>query len=70
MGSFFQHGNEAARYERAISSLSDGTGASLAEVRVLFEQAFARLEMGAKVRSHLLVLTASNVRAILHQRRN
>ena len=65
MSSLFERGNEAARHERAISSLSDGTGASLAKVRVLFTQEFSRLELGAKVRSYLSVLTASSVRAML-----
>jgi hypothetical protein len=67
MSSPLQRGHEAAKHERAISSLSDRTGASLAEVRVLFARELARLELGAKVRSYLAVLTASNVRATLRR---
>lgn len=51
--------------ERAIRSLSDRTGASLAEIRALFSQELARLELDAKIRSYLPALTASNVRALL-----
>ena len=65
MSSLFEVGKEAARHERAMSSLCDRTGAPLAEVRSLFVQEFSRLELGAKVRSYLAVLTASNVRAML-----
>jgi hypothetical protein len=65
MGSLFERGSEAVRHERAISSLSDGTGAPLARVRALFAQEFSRLELGAKVRSYLSVLATSKVRALL-----
>jgi ribosomal protein L34E len=51
-----------------MSSLCDRTGAPLAEVRSLFAQEFSRLELGAKVRSYLTVLTASNVRALLRRK--
>ncbi len=51
-----------------MSSLCDRTGAPLAEVRSLFAQEFSRLELGAKVRSYLAVLTASNVRAMLRRK--
>lgn len=51
-----------------MSSLSDGTGAPLAEVRTLFVQEFAALETGAKVRSYLTVLTTSRVRRQLRRR--
>ena len=59
---------EAVRHERAMSSLSDRTGAPLAEVRNLFAQEFTRLELGAKVRSYLTILTAANVRAMLSRK--
>ena len=65
MSSLLEPGKEAVRHEHAMSSLSDRTGAPLAEVRSLFAQEFSRLELGAKVRSYLGVLTASNVRAML-----
>lgn len=65
MSSLLERGGEAVRHERAISSLSDRTGASLARVRLLFAQELARLELGAKVRSYLSVLAASKVRATL-----
>lgn len=68
MSPLFEPGKEAVRHERAMSSLSDRTGAPLAEVRRLFAQEFARLELGAKVRSYLAVLTASNVRALLRRK--
>jgi hypothetical protein len=51
--------------EQVIRSLSVRTGVSTAEVRTLFSQEFARLELGAKVLSYLPALTASNVRAML-----
>ncbi len=65
MSSLFDPGKEAVRHERAMSSLCDRTGAPLAQVRSLFVQEFARLELGAKVRSYLGVLAASHVRAML-----
>jgi hypothetical protein len=73
MSSLFEPGKEALRHERAMSeramsSLCDRTGAPLTEVRSLFAQEFSRLELGAKVRSYLTVLTASNVRAMLRQK--
>ena len=51
--------------ERVIHSLSGRTGVSPADVRTLFSQEYARLQLGAKVRSYLPALTASNVRALL-----
>ena len=68
MSSLPERGKEAVRQERAISSLRDRTGAPLVEVRRLFAQEFSRLELGAKVRSYLSVLTASNVRAMLRRK--
>jgi hypothetical protein len=68
MSSLFEADKDAVRHERAMSSLSDRTGAPLAEVRRLFAQELSRLELGAKVRSYLGVLTASNVRAILRRK--
>jgi hypothetical protein len=47
--------------------LRDRTGAPLAEVRSLFTKEFSRLELGAKVRSYLAVLTTSNVLAMLRR---
>ena len=51
--------------ERVIHALSDRTGMPPAEIRTLFSQEFARLQLGAKVGSYLPALTASNVRALL-----
>lgn len=68
MNSLFEPGKDAVRHERAMSWLCDRTGAPLAEVRTLFAQEFARLELGAKVRSYLAVLTASSVRAVLRRK--
>jgi hypothetical protein len=59
---------DAAR-ERAAKAVSAGTGAPLEDVRDLFAREFARLEIGATVRSYLLALTVSSVRAILGKRR-
>jgi hypothetical protein len=59
---------DAARHERAIGWLRERTGAPLADVRRLFAREFLRLEVGAKVRSYLSVLTVSNVRAILRRK--
>lgn len=61
-------GTEATRHERAISSLHVRTGAPLVEVRRLFAQEFSRLEVGAKVRSYLSLLTVRNVRARLRRK--
>lgn len=55
--------------ERAISSLCDRTGASRTDVSVLFAQEFARLALGATVRSYLRLLAAANVHAMLRRRR-
>jgi hypothetical protein len=51
--------------ERAIHTLSGRAGVSMTEVRALFSQEFARLALGARIRSYLPALTASNVRARL-----
>jgi len=61
-------GKEAASHERAIGSLSARTGTPLADVRRLFAQEFSRLEISAKTRSYLSVLTVSNVRAMLRRK--
>jgi hypothetical protein len=55
-------------HEREIRALSDRSGVSLAQVRMLFGDEFARLKIGAKVGSYLGVLTASNVRGMLQRR--
>jgi hypothetical protein len=68
MNSPSEPGKEAARHERAISSLHVRTGAPLVEVRRLFAQELSRLELGAKVRSYLSVLTVRNVRAMLRRK--
>jgi hypothetical protein len=68
MSSLPEPDKEAVRHERAMISLCDRTGAPLAEVRSLFAQEFSRLELGAKVRSYLAVLTTSNVRAMLRRK--
>ncbi len=52
-------------HERVIRSLSDRSGMPPTEIRILFLQEFARLQLGAKVRSYLPALTAANVRALL-----
>jgi hypothetical protein len=65
MSPFSEPCKETVRHERAMSSLSDRTGAPLADVRNLFAQEFTRLELGAKVRSYLTILTAANVRTML-----
>jgi hypothetical protein len=67
MSPLFEPGKEAVRHERAMSSLSQRSGAPLAQVRSLFAQEFSKLELGAKVRSYLTVLTASKVRARLRR---
>jgi uncharacterized protein DUF3562 len=68
MSSPSESDQEAVRHERAVGSLSDRSGAPRAQVRGLFAQEFSRLELGAKVRSYLGVLTASNVRRMLHRK--
>jgi hypothetical protein len=69
MSSVVERGNEAARRERAIRTLSESTGASHAEVRALYMQELARLEPRATVRKYLPLLTASNVRTALRRMR-
>jgi hypothetical protein len=64
-----ENGRQAKRNERAMSRLSDQTGAALPEVRDLYAQEFLRLERGATVRSFLEVLTASNVRSMIRRSR-
>jgi hypothetical protein len=68
MSSLLDSAKETVRHERAMSSLCDRTGAPLAKVQSLFAQEFSRLELGAKVRSYLEVLTARKVRAILRRK--
>jgi hypothetical protein len=68
MSSLFDSDKEAVRHESVISSLRNRTGAPLAEVRSLFAQEFSRLELRAKVRSYLSILTASNVRTMLRRK--
>jgi hypothetical protein len=68
MSSLFNSDKEAVRHESVISSLRSRTGAPLAEVRSLFAREFSRLESGAKVRSYLSILTASNVRTMLRRK--
>ena len=68
MSSLSESDQEAVRHERAVSSLSDRSGAPRAHVRGLFAQEFSRLELGAKVRAYLGALTAANVRRMLHRR--
>lgn len=67
MNAPFEHPN-SQRHEREIRSLSDRSGASLAQVRTLFSDEFARLKIGARVGSYLAVLTASNVRGMLRRK--
>ena len=57
--------DESFGEERAICSLSGRTGVPQGAIRILFSKEFARLELGAKVRSYLPALTAANVRAVL-----
>jgi hypothetical protein len=67
MGNHLSRGNEAAQHERAITSLIAETAVSAEEVRRVFASELQRLETSAKVRTHLLALTTSNVRALLRR---
>jgi hypothetical protein len=67
MGDLPQRGGPVAQLERAIASLIDRTSVSPDEVRRLFTDELARLETSAKVRTHLLALTTSNVRGMLRR---
>ena len=67
MNAPFEH-PDSQWHERAIRSLSDRSGASVAQVRTLFSDEFARLKVGARVGSYLGVLTASNVRGMLRRK--
>lgn len=57
------HSSEAARHERAITSIATAENASLEEIRGLFVEEFSRLEKGATIRKYLHTLAAANVRA-------
>ena len=70
MISHLEHCTEAAGHEQAIGALAQRTGVSLAEVRVLFTEEFARLARGATVRSYLVTRAASNVLAALREKRS
>jgi hypothetical protein len=61
------HSSDAARQERAISSIAKTGNASLEKIRGLFAEEFARLEKGATVRKYLHTLAAANVRANLRE---
>lgn len=67
MSDLSERGSSATQRERAIGSLIAGTSVSAEEVRRLFADELARLETTAKVRTHLLALTTSNVRGMLRQ---
>jgi hypothetical protein len=67
MSSFLERGNESARQEHAIASLSARTDASLEEVRTLYATELARLRLGATVDTYLQILTTSQVRSILRR---
>ena len=56
---------DAAKSERAIRSLADGSSASLQHVSDLFTAEFSRLQQNAKVRKYLHVLATAKVRGIL-----
>lgn len=58
---------DAARSERAISSLSERMGVAPSRVRSLFVDEFARLDRDATVREYLHVLAASHVEALLRK---
>jgi len=55
----------ASGRERLIAGLIESTACTPEQVPSVFAQEFARLEAKAKIRTHLAVLTASRVRAIL-----
>ena len=69
MSFHFDCGDETARHERAVSALTQRTGAPLAEVRALFAGEIARLARRATVRSYLVTRAASNVLATLRRQR-
>ena len=59
---------DAQRHWRAIQTLCERTGATLEEVRDLFDSEILRLGVGAKVGAYLAVLTEANVRAMLRRK--
>jgi hypothetical protein len=59
---------DVEKRERVIATLAASTDHSLDEVRTVFVREYARLEAGAKVRTHLDALVVSNVRSILRHR--
>lgn len=65
MNAVSQEDGDAARSERAIRALTDASGASPEEVRILFTVELSRLERIAKIRSYLHVLATANVRTML-----
>lgn len=62
MNSVPTHCTEAARRDRAISTIAKAGKASLEKIRGLYAEEFARLEKGAKVRTYLHTLAVANVR--------
>jgi len=62
-------GREHASHERMIGSLCARTGAPEAEVRALFSSEFARLALGATIRSYLTLLAGANVLGLLSRAR-
>lgn len=63
MSSVPTHAIEAARHERAISTIAEAGNASMEKIRGLYAEEFSRLEKGAKVRTYLHALAVANVRA-------
>lgn len=57
------------RHQAAIEALARETESEPAYVRELYDQALAKLEVNAKVRSYLGVLASRDVRRTLHAAR-
>jgi hypothetical protein len=67
MGNYYDSGTESERHERAIAALIESTTVSPHDVRTMFARELARLESGARVKTHLQTLTVSNVRGMLRR---
>jgi len=58
---------ESERHERAIRALIARSGVSPLEVRARFGRELARLQLNARVRSYLTLLTSANVLTALRR---
>jgi len=64
---YADHGKES-HHQRAIESLAEESQVPVNEVAQLYEDARAKLEVGARIRSFVGIFAIRNVRKALRQR--